>query len=291
MRETLNVDLLDFVSSYTLERSLSELYAENLRRTATQLAEHCGGKLDLTQLNADGVNRWLVALEKNNRNPVTVANKRRHIKTLWTAAHEQNLAPPVGRLRKVKVPRRIPQALTIEQLQLLVKTADLLRGNFKMTKTCRRLYWRSLLLAGWDTALRISDLRSIERNWIWEGGFVSIVQHKTGYSHRVQLRPETIAAIDSLLAGRKTGLIWDTLNKKNFYDNLRKLALTAGVPWNFRMIRRASASYVERDHPGHGWRHLGHSRPGIAETFYLDPKIVAPSATQPPSLKQPPKVD
>ncbi len=278
--------LLDFVGLYVSEKTLSIKYQKALRATVRQLAAWVNEPLTLGQLAAQSINEWLAGLEAAS--PITAANKKRHIRTLWAAASDAGLAPPVGRLRKIKVPRIIPHALTIDELRLLLRAADRLAGTFKGTTTIRRMYWRSLLLAGWDSALRISDLRSVERNWIWPSGSICIVQSKTGYSVTKQFRPETIEAIDLLMGGRKTGPIWSTLNHKNFYRNLRKLAASANVVWNFKMIRRASASYVERDAPGMGWRHLGHARPGLAESNYLDPKIVVPRPTQPPAIEPTP---
>ncbi len=280
--------LLEFVECYALSKTLSPEYVGNLRTTARQFQEHIGQPVRLGYLckeNAPTINAWLEQLERSGA--VTAANKRRHIRTLWLAAHEDELAPPPAKLRSIKVPRRLPVGLDEEQMRAVLRAADGLMGFFNRTAVPRRTYWRSLLLAGWDTALRLSDLRSVERDWIWPGGYFSIVQHKTGNSLRRQLQPETVEAIDLLCGGRKTGLIWGVLNDGNFYRAIKQLSETAGIKIKFKYIRAGSASAVERDRPGMGWRHLGHTKPGVAEMHYLVPRIICPQPTIGPNINSP----
>ncbi len=278
--------LSEYVARYGLERGICKKYIGSLETIARQLGEFCGGEIRTRELSSEFINPWIASIEANGLR--TAGNKRLMIGILWRAAHEAGMAPPVGRLRSVKVPRKDPEALTIEEVQQLLAATDRMLGCFQRTKTPRAVYWKSLYLAYWDTALRISDLRSIERPWIWPGGVVSIVQSKVQRSHRVQLRPETIALINQLMAGRNTGLIWGVLNHSNFFTAQRKLFAAAGVRGSGKWMRRSSASYVEQRTPGMGWRHLGHAKPGIAESFYLDPAIIRPNPTLPPPLIPPP---
>ncbi len=275
------MELSEFVVSYCLEHPVCDSYRDQLEATARQLTEFSGGRLATAELRADVVNGWLVLLEGQCAE-TTVANKRRQLKTLWIAAHDAGLAPPVGRLRKIRVTPKIPEALSLDQIQRLIQFADRLGGCFNGTTTPRRLYLGSLFRAYYDSALRVTDLLSIERPWIFPGGFISLVQSKVKRAHRVVFRPETITAIDELLDGRTTGLIWPLwCHRRNFFKEIRRLFDAAGLPGSSKWVRRSSASYVERDNPGMGWRHLGHARPGLAESNYLAPSIVAPEPTLP----------
>jgi integrase len=198
--------------------------------------------------------------------------------TLWRWAADNDLCDLPQKLRSVRVPENVPTAFTIDDMQRLLWAANYLNNP---------LYWKSLLLAAYDTALRLGDLLSIERQDIWPDGSLSIVQRKTGRTHRVQLRPETMEAIESYLNGRKTGTIWPLLTqtRNGFYAVFRRLKRWAKMEnGSMKWLRRASASYVEASHPGMGWRHLGHAAPGLAEKCYLDPKIVRPKPTLPPRL-------
>jgi integrase len=276
--------LCELIADYLSERSVSAKYRAAHLAIDRELSAFFARPFRTRHFQAEPVNRWISYLESRWK-PATVQKKKTIVGTLWRYANDRGLAEPIGRLRKIKVPRTDPEALTIGEVQAILASADKLRGCIQRTVTPRRIYWRSLYLAYWDTALRISDLRSIERTWIWPNGYISIVQSKVQRSHRVLLRPETIAAIDELMAGRTTGPIWSALNEQNFYRAQRKLFALAGVRGSGKWIRRASASYVERERPGTGWRHLGHAAPGLAERFYLDPSIVSPQPSLPPHLE------
>lgn len=131
--------LIEFAKLYISERTLSAKYAKGLLCTVQQLADHSLGALTTEGLNAQAINAFLYMLEAAS--PIRASNKKRHLRTLWTDAHAQGLAPPVGRLRKVKVARKIPRALTIEEVGRLIQAAERLRGFIKGTATARRLYW------------------------------------------------------------------------------------------------------------------------------------------------------
>ena len=143
------------------------------------------------------------------------------------------MSPVPSQLRTVKVPARVPTAFTVEQMCALLAAAD---------STERPLWWRSLLLASYDTALRLGDLLSIERPDVWPDGSLSIVQSKTGRTHRVKLRAETLKAIDKHLAGRTTGLIWPLWARREaLYRAFQKLRQAAGIKsGTLRWIRRSS---------------------------------------------------
>jgi len=186
------------------------------------------------------------------------------------------LVGPVRALRRIKLPTRIPQALTIEQVSSLLTQCDKLRGCFlsRIEPTVQRhLYWRSLVMGAWDTALRLGDLKKLERQWIAPDGTVGLVQSKTQRVHYLQFRPATMSVIDELIGGRTGRPIWSVLNKKNFYVGARQLFAKAGVPGSIPWLRRASATYVDKEHPGTAWLHLGHANPGLDRTNYTDPSI------------------
>lgn len=276
------MEISTFVATYLAQRTVSKEYAAHLVRTGLSVATITGR--DLSSLDVGPLNLWLASIEVVS--PINAFNIRRQVKTIWKAAHAQGFAPPVGELRRIRVPKKTPQALRIEEIARLIDYTDTLVGCFQRSKCARRLYWRSLFMAYYDSALRVGDLRSVERQWI-AGGIFSVVQHKVNSVHHVRLRPETMAAIDEYLNGRTAGPIWCRLNRKNFFNQLRKIFDAAGVRGSSKWIRRSSASYVERERPGTGWRHLGHAKPGLAESNYLDPSICAPEPSLPPPLFRP----
>ena len=270
--------LPNLLGDFSLAHDVTAGYVSQLTNAVALFGKFLGRVPDTDDFNADAINRFLDWLKAQGRKPETVRGRRRMLVTLWRFAESLELCPPPpSQLRTVKVPARVPTAFTVEQMCALLAAAD---------STERPLWWRSLLLASYDTALRLGDLLSIERPDVWPDGSLSIVQSKTGRTHRVKLRAETLKAIDKHLAGRTTGLIWPLWARREaLYRAFQKLRQAAGIKsGTLRWIRRSSASYVEAAHPGMGWRHLGHSAPGLAEKAYIDPRIVRPTPTLPPRL-------
>lgn len=279
------MQLSALVQSYLLEHECCDVYAGNLAAVVRSFSTFLEHQATTDDLADEPVNRWLASLAgaAETRN-----NKRRQLLTLWRYAyldlHTVERGP--GRIRRIKRPERVPECWTLEQFRRLEEECDRLPGRFRKLPVQRALYMRALVDAKYDTALRLGDLLSLERDWIWPGGFLSIVQHKSGKSHRIRLRDSTLARIDELqaaLPGHR--LIWPQFaERKRFYQLFRKIVAAAGLKGSSKWIRRTSGSYYEREHPGEAWRHLGHARPGVDRQFYLAPNIAYPERPLPPDV-------
>lgn len=280
--------LLRLVGEYSLSHNICDKYIASLRGTVNLLGRFLLRPPRVGDLTAQVVNEFLAWLPSQHRKPRTVKNHRTNLLLLWRYAYKPlRLVPlPPEDVRTVRVPEQIPTAFLVDELSRIIQYCDGFTGTMRRTKLDRRLWWLSLLNAKYDTALRLGDLLSIERNWIWEGGFLSIVQSKTGHSHVVRLRESTMKLIDELLAGKITGLIWPLWGRREaFYRAFRKIREGAGVKHGtLRWIRRSSYSYVEAEYPGMGAIHLGHRTPGLAKKYYEDPRIVKRKVVLPPSL-------
>jgi integrase len=278
MRNHLEVamQLTAYAQRYIAARSIAALYAKSLERTAKQATAACGGSLELEWLpdQLHRLNCWLAAMELEGRH-VTAKNKRVMLGVLWRAAHEEGLAPPCGKLRRIKIPRTTPRAWFHSDIRRLIAAGE---------ATTRPRFWRSLFLAYYETGLRISDLLSIERPWL-QGGAFCIVQRKTQRTIKKVLSPDTLADIDAMMGTRRTGLIWPLwCCRRQFFRHLRKVIDAAKLPGSSRWLRRAAASYAERDRPGTAWLVLGHARPGLDREAYIDPLIAEPTPIMPPRL-------
>jgi integrase len=136
--------------------------------------------------------------------------------------------------------------------------------------------------------LRLGDMLDLEIPWIWPGGYLSLVQNKTGRTHRVQFRQETMAMILELIGDRKTGKVWSLpVRREQFYWWFNRLRKKAGLPQGTsKWIRRSSASYIAArygvDAASH---HLGHRSRGLAEKHYLDHRICYQHHRLPPPLE------
>lgn len=85
---------------------------------------------------------------------------------------------------------------------------------------------------------------------------------------------------------KKRQLIWEWKSHlSRLHEEFKSLVTSAAIrPGTTRWIRRSSASYLDKDHPGHAGRHLGHSTPGLAESNYIDPTITGGDNFRPPEL-------
>lgn len=285
-----SVTVLDFVGVYRRERDLKTDTVKQLECVARAF-EKFAGRVPLAEVTDDLANRWLIDMQATKLAPVTIHSRRRLFLTLWRAAYDAGLVERLPqRVRRIRVPEIVPRAFLEAEMRALLLAADALKGDVPDLKIPRRLWWRSFLLAAFDSALRLSDLLSIERDWIWPGGRLSIIQAKTGRAHTVLLSPETLAAIEeSIAANPRRRLIWPLWCSRDcWHRHFRRLVKAAGLPaGSSKWIRRASASYVEAQHPGCGSAHLGHRSADIARKHYFDPRIVTREAITPDSLTRP----
>lgn len=282
------MNICDLPAVYRRNHDIAPNTFGQLVNVAKLISRFNGGTLDTNGLTVEVVNDWLTTRKDDGRSPRTVKGNRTSLLMLWREAHEIGEAPPPGKIRTVKCPDTIPVAFTHEELTRLFAYCKTLRGTFRKLKIPKRLYFLSLFNANYDTALRLGDLFSLERSWIWPGGYISIVQGKSGHSHRVQLRDETIRLIDdcmSALPNRR--LIWPQFAlRKRFYEQVKKIVKGAGIrEGTTKWLRRSSASYIAREFGiDAASEHLGHRTPGLAKQFYIDPNICSPQRPLPPAI-------
>lgn len=281
--------LSDYVATYRREHAICDKYFKALQSAVRMLELFAGRTISVSDLSSELVNRWLESLLQAGISPHTAHGKRRCIITIWTAAHDAGLAPPVGKIRRIKCPELIPTGFLPDELAAMVRVAESLTGNVGLkVKIPRRLWWSSFLRASYDTGLRLGDVLSIERAWIWPGGYLSIVQNKTGHFHRVQLRQTTLDAIAASMAVQPDrALVWPLwCNRNRWYPLFHRIREAAGVETKkaTKGIRILSASAVERAQPGCGSSHLGHRTPQIFARHYKDARICGSPTTLPPEL-------
>lgn len=279
--------VLGFVSQYELENHISKGYRVQLEVAARSFERFAERPLRWREVTDDLVNEWLKA-EQERASPLTVHGKRRAVLTLWRAAFDSGLVEHLPRrIRQIKCPELKPEAFLLEELKAMLIAADAMKGVYRKIGIEKSLWWRSFLMAKWDVALRLSDMLSLEREWIWPSGTLSLIQQKTGHSHRVKLRPKTLEAIDACMAcNPNRRLIWPLWCQRNrWYGHFRRLRNAAGLSkGTSKWIRRSSASYVEKLQPGMGSRHLGHRSPELFQKHYKDPRICGDDPTLPPEL-------
>ena len=260
------IQLTELLDRYLAMRKLSEGAAYQMRRS---LALFTGQTTDdFTDLF---VSRWLASLEATYA-PWTLSGHRTRILCLWRFAARHGWATPPGEVRRETPPEPMPDTWTIEELGRLIATCPLVDGGH---------YLRPLILAGYETALRRSDLWGLHRSQIAVDGLVSLRQHKTGRCHEPRMRRETADEVLSLKGDYPLACPWGPRAFYNRFAELRRLANVGEGA--LQQLRRTGATEVARESGiSAASAFLGHRSPGMVWHY------VARSAVAKPYL--PPRV-
>lgn len=277
-----------FVSTYAAEHDIAESTAGQYKLAVTALERFAGCKLRLDEVTPDLLNRHLRSMKDRGLADTTRHSRRRDLTLLLRAAVERgNLASfDFARVVRVKVSDRVTRAWNRGQVEHLLSVAGQLPGVFT-TGIPRALWWRSYVLAAWDSGLRACDLLALEWDWVSAAGCFTIVQRKTGRRHRVQFHQITRDALAASMAAKPgRALVWPLWGRREvFAKAAKKLLEEAELPGTLKWLRRSSATEVERHHPGCAGLHLGHKTPGMAERFYLDHDQLAVNRPMPAPLE------
>lgn len=230
-------------------------------------------------IDKTAANKFVDWLRVQPKRPKTQHNRRRAFATLWTAAHEANLAPAPVPFRRIAVPKTSPVAWSFDRVKKIV---DSVSGD------CRNwingieygVYWESLFSAAWDSALRLGDLLEIEREWIIRdtdgGGLLRKVIAKTNREHYVKFAPSTMAKIDLAMSQcPKRRLIWPLrTTRRRFYEHVKTILKKNDEPGTFRYFRRSSITFAESQNPGSGQHMAGHQDARTTRESYIDPMLL-----------------
>lgn len=168
----------------------------------------------------------------------------------------QDYVEPRKKVMPIKVPEKLPRCWTADDVKLLLISASRLKGQYRDGQQ-KSLYWRSYVLAVWDSGLRGCDMRRIPRAAICDDGWAMIVQHKTGKLMRLLFRAETVRAIhDTFPPDRE--LIWPAWSRLEAWrGEARRLVLGAGLKGSIGQLGRSSGTDEEMDNPGRGHEYAG----------------------------------
>lgn len=182
-------------------------------------------------------------------------------------------------IKPIRRPRVIPHALMLAELGKLLQFA---------TPRQRAAIWLCM-----DTGYRRADLFAAKWSQVSKmpaGFIVSKVVEKTGRVETRLLRPETMAALEAIRKPHNDALLPGPRSRTNWTKRWQLLGARAGIDVRKRglqAVRRAGASYVKAN-GGDAKKYLGHTSDGLAERYYLDPRIVndLPDLPPPPSWEE-----
>lgn len=276
--------LIDFLDQYRLERDLSAGHLTMIRSTIRMFGGWLEHVATLEDLRDDTVNRWLVYLASDGRQKPTLKGHRSRLLTLWRAAYESELTDiPPRRVRKIVVPKTLPEAWSLEQLKALLLTAEAQPGAFARSRISRRAFWRAFVLVSYDTGLRLADLLKLRFDAIGSDGSCIVRQSKTQAPVLCRMHPETVAAIEQIRHAGRTYVLGGAICRGAVFVQFRALVTQAGLRGTTRKLRRTSGTWVERIAPGYGHRHLGNGA-DVFRAHYDDIRISGQERPLPPKI-------
>lgn len=271
--------LSEMLRQYAVNRDVSAATIITYSAPCSSLGRFLGRPACLGDLAPGTVNEWLTWLvERVSRE--TAYSYRRHLLAIWREAQRSGFtAESPERVKRIRRPERIIEGFDAADMAKMLAVAD---------KHKRRVWWRIFLQVAWFSGLRLADVLSIERPWIWPGsdggGFLSIVQNKTWGTVPRALPASLMREIDASLAPGQRLICGLWCRREAFYRMFKRLAKKAGLRGTSKYIRRGSSSEVERLCPGAGRLHVGHKSAGTWEKHYRVERICQPKIILPPPI-------
>lgn len=290
MIATTGKPLAEFLlQDYSLERSLEPESLRQLEMSIWALDRWYGRPVQTTELHSGLVNEFLISESTRGQAPHTVNRRRGNILAIWRLAGQRGLTTqmPEG-IRRMREPRRLPQAWSLDELRRMIAAAEAVEGEYPNGIRIGQ-WWGLFLRLGYDTGLRRSDLLEVSVAGMRHGRF-EILQQKSQRSILCRVAPATIAALERTIPpDRKKALPWP-YSREVFWYHWRQYViapagLLVGRKEGPQKLRRTSATHLEAIRPGAAMAHLGHSTPGLAYASYVDPRFAQSSLLLPPSIE------
>lgn len=258
-------ELMEFFDDvFVLERlNLTAGAATNYRVAIRHLYDFWKVPVLLEDLSDDLLLRFMRHLKSSGtQSERTINNKRAAIKTVWMLAFKKGLAKQPGVIGRYRVPKRIVQAWTVDEVgRILIacKSAPSIRGwNYR--------HWRGLVLTIYDTSHRIGALLKTPRSALNSRGELlvraEVSKHFEDKLH--VLHPETVMELSGMHQppGNEMLFPWPLAKReiwRRFKPILKEAGLTATRRDLFHKLRRTSFTYVyaflgeeaARDHAAH----------------------------------------
>lgn len=272
--------LLQFLEDvYLAEREIRDSSAFQLRMSVRLFVEHVGSDPEVDDLSHQLFNQWT---KSNPRgwHPCTMKRRISDVIGVWTYAYQVELTqnrPDRLRVRKPRVPRTIPEAWTLDELERMMDACDTF-GQFMTNGIRRGDLLLGVILCGYYTGLRPADLRRLKRSQLLESGQPIPMEKRGGDEVLAATPSHVIAFIDSAYGDEPDVFAWPYRSEYFYRRAWKPMLKLAGLPFDKRQglqkLRRTAVSHAESLNEGAGARIAGH-RPGSAVTHksYIDPRI------------------
>ena len=246
------------------------------------------GDLPLERIDSRLIARFQEYL-LSGRSPASINTYVRPLMAILRLAADEEIAlidrPP--KVRKLKEPKHVPLALTVEEFGKVLATAT---TNAKPVCGIRGTdWWAALLLVCWETGLRYTALLSILTVDVLSdsgGLFCQAEEQKSKEGQWFPLPPDVLRVIETIYLPDREFLFPHDVTAETIGKRFRRILDRSGIyapkgsGMRFHRLRRSKASYTKAL-GGDATLALGHSTPSVTER-YFDPRITRTAATMPP---------
>jgi Phage integrase family/Phage integrase SAM-like domain len=230
----------------------------------------------LTDDLLEGFAAWCL---RSGSSPVTVNGRVTRLCTLWRFAYRKKLVETLPRdIQKLRVPKRVPEAWSVDQFGMILASASEGPGTFEGMPAS--LWWTGFLFVLYDTGLRVSALLKLDAAALDVGtGWLTVPPdlQKNGSGQAFRLHAQTL---DALIRFPRTSKLlpcpWREPKgplTRWFKQILKRAGLPHGRRDMFHRIRRTTATLVDNVAGLEAAKQqLGHSSPSVTKR-YVDPRL------------------
>ncbi|WP_436716388.1 tyrosine-type recombinase/integrase [Roseiconus lacunae] len=228
---------------------------------------------DLTTETVSRFLQWL--MENTELSLATIEKDRVQLSAMWRYAARKNILPEYPDIMPIRVPDRVPDAWSDNDMKTLMESCEKTEGN--IGEIPASIFWPALVSVIYDTAERISAVMQIRHSDIDSDGWLTVRgEYRKGKTRdkRYKLRPETLERIASIRAV-SNGKVFPWPYYPNYiWPKFGGVLEAAGLPNNgrtkFHKLRRTTASNFSAA-GGDAQALLDHSSRRTTMR-YLDPK-------------------
>jgi integrase len=261
-----------------------------IRYTIVRFAKFLGRVPMVTDLNDAQVSEFLNWLLNVAELAVASVNgSRGHLLALWRYAVKRRLLNVLpSDVDKLKEPKRLPSAWTIDELALIIEAAKQCRSRRTGGVYPSHTFFPALILVGYNTGLRLRALLGIQLSG-WDADRREITVDAEYMKHRVaqtfSVSEQAAEAIETMLESSLTPdeipafLFPWPVGKEAIWETYRNIVKEAGL-WksskdSFHKLRRTTASHLTAKLGiESACRQLGHSSVEMTRR-YVDPRLTS----------------
>ena len=265
---------------YVPEHDLLPGSVRQLRMSIAAFSELVGD-LSIDSVSHAHLNQ-MASENRRSWKPRTLKRRILDVLAVWTYAYRIGMTdnrPDRLRIRCIRVPRREPQAWTLDELKRMYDAAGQFR-RFLHNGVREGSLLRSTLLVGFHSALRAADLMRILRSELAPIGCAVPQQKKRGAEVIVRVPSEVIDYVDSEYPDDVSKVFAWPYRREHFYARLwHRMLNAAGLPCGrehgLQRLRRTAITHAEAMHAGWGAKLAGHE-PGSRVTWasYIDKRLL-----------------